>query len=183
MVGVLFYFCLATVTALVELGSRTIGVFTERGRGAGTVSLCHHLVTTGHRPLTLQHGNGGLGTDPGDGGVLAQVVAPRVVAGPALVGPRVLQREARDAQHAHTVGTVGCVDGHATLASAFPQLLEGVDAVDLGIPPLDLRGGVTDHIAVQLKGVPCELCLRHGRFHKPSWRGKVCWGGKGKERG
>lgn len=115
---------------------------------------------------------------------MAQVVAPRVVAGPALVGPGVLQREARDAQHAHPVVAVGRVDGHAALAGAVPQLLEGVDAVDLCVPPLDLWGGVTDHVAVQLKGVQRELSLRHWRLHKPSWRGKVYWeGGEGGGRG
>lgn len=118
-----------------------------------------HLATTVHRPLTLQHGYGGLRSDPGDGRVLPQVVATWVVAGPALVDPGVLQREAGDGQHAHTVGAVGRVDGHPPLAGAVPQLLEGVRPVNIGIPPLDLRHGVTDHVTVQLKGVSSELYL------------------------
>lgn len=103
---------------------------------------------------------------------MAQVVAARVVTGPAFVGSRVLKREACDAQHAHAVGAVGRVDGDAPLPGAVPQLLEGVGAVYLSVPPLDLWRGVTNHVTVQLKGVSRELCLRHGRLHKPSWRGR-----------
>lgn len=112
---------------------------------------------------------------------MSEVIAPGVVAGPALIGPRVLQCEARDAEHANPIGAVGRVDRYPTLASSVPQLFEGVGSVDLGIPPLDLWSGVTNHVAVQLKGVPRKLSLRHGRLHKPSWRGKVWQGGR-KER-
>lgn len=103
---------------------------------------------------------------------MAQVVAARVVTGPAFVGSGVLERDARDTQYAHAVAAVGRVDGDAPLPGAIPQLLEGVGAVYLGVPPLDLRRGVTNHVTVQLKGVSRELCLRHGRLHKPSWRGR-----------
>lgn len=72
------------------------------------------------RLLTLQDRNGGLGTDPGGGRVLSEVIAPGVVAGPTLVGPRVLQREPCDAQYTDPVGAVGCVDGHPALAGAVP---------------------------------------------------------------
>lgn len=104
---------------------------------------------------------------------MSEVIALGVVAGPALIGPRVLQCEACDAEHTDSVGAVGRVDGDPTLAGSVPQLLEGVGPVDLSIPPLDLRSGVTDHVAVQLKGVPRKLSLRQWRLHKPSWRGKV----------
>lgn len=104
---------------------------------------------------------------------MSEVIAPGVVAGPALIRPRVLQCEARDAEHTDPIGAIGRVDGYPTLAGSVPQLLEGVSSVDLSIPPLDLRSGVTDHVAVQLKGVPRKLSLRHWRLHKPSWRGKV----------
>lgn len=96
------------------------------------------------------------------------VIAPGVVAGPTLIGPRVLQCEACDAEHTDSIGAIGCVDGYPTLAGSVPQLLEGVSSVDLGMPPLDLWNGVADHIAVQLKGVPRKLSLRHWRLHKPS---------------
>lgn len=109
---------------------------------------------------------------------MSEVIAPGVVARSALIGPRVLQCEARDAEHTDPVAAVGRVDGYPTLAGSVPQLLEGVSSVDLSIPPLDLWGGVTNHVAVQLKGVPRELSLRHGRLHKPSWRGKVCRDGR-----
>lgn len=80
----------------------------------------HHLGTTGHRPLTLKDRNGGLGANPGDGRVLSAVIAPGVVAGPALIGPRVLQCEARDAQHTDPIEAVGRVDGYPTLAGSVP---------------------------------------------------------------
>jgi len=102
---------------------------------------------------------------------LPQVVALGVVAGPALVGPGVLEREARDAEHADAVGAVRRVDGHPALAGSVPQQLEGVGSVDLGVPPLDVRHGVADHVAVQLEGVPRELGLGHRRLHEPGWRG------------
>lgn len=98
-----------------------------------------------------------------------QVVAPRVVAGPALVGAGVVQRQPSDSQHAHAVGAVCRVDGDAALAGAVPQLPEGVAAVDLRVPPLDLRRGVPHHVAVQLKGVARELGLRQGRLDKAGW--------------
>lgn len=84
-----------------------------------------------HGPLTLQHRYSGLSTDPGGGRVLAQVVAPRVVAGSALKRPGVVQREIRHSQHAHRVGAVGRTDGHPPLTGAVPQLPEGIGSVDL----------------------------------------------------
>lgn len=125
----------------------------------GCSGTLEHLATTVHRALTLQHGYGGLRSDPGDGRVLAEVVAAWVVAGPALVDPSVLQREAGDGQHTHMVGAGRRGDGHPSLAGTVPKLLEGVRPVNISIPPLDLRHGVTDHVAVQLKGVSCELYL------------------------
>lgn len=110
-------------------------------------------------PLTLQYGYGGLGSDPGDGRVLVMVVASRVVAGPALVHSGVLQREARDGQHADAVGAVRRVDGHPPLASAVPQQLEGIRSVDIGVPPLDLRHRIPHHVTVELEGVSGEFGL------------------------
>lgn len=109
---------------------------------------------------------------------MSEIIAPRVVARPALIGPRVLQCEARDAEHTDPIGAVRRVDGHPPLAGSVPQLLEGVRSVDLSVPPLDLWSGVTHHLAVQLKGVPRELSLREWRLHKPSWRRKVYWDGR-----
>lgn len=93
-----------------------------------------------------------------------QVIAPRVVAGPAFIGAGVVQRQPGHGQHAHAVGAVRRVDGDATLASAIPQLPKGVPAVDLRVPPLDLWCGVPHHVAVQLEGVTRELSLRQGRL-------------------
>lgn len=126
------------------------------GGRSGTLE---HLATTVHRALTLQHRYGGLRSDPGDGRVLAKVVAAWVVAGPALIDPGVLQCEARDGQDAHMVGAGRRGDGHPSLAGTVPELLEGVRPVNISIPPLDLWHGITDHVAVQLKGVSCELYL------------------------
>lgn len=120
----------------------------------------HHLQILEYiEPLTLQYGYGGLGADPGDGRVLSKVVASRVVAGPTLVDSGVLQREARDGQHADAVGAGRRVDGHPPLASAVPQLLEGIRPVNIGVPPLDLRHRIPDHVAVELEGVSGEFCL------------------------
>lgn len=91
---------------------------------------------------------------------MVQVVSSRVIAGSAFIGPRIIQRETRDAQHAHGVGAIGRADGHSPLTGAVPQLPEGIGSVDLRVPPLDLWGGVSHHITVQLKGVACELSLR-----------------------
>lgn len=114
---------------------------------------------------------------------MSEVIALRVVARPALIGPRVFQREARNAEHAHVIGSVRRVNRHTPLAGPVPQQLKGVRPVDLSVPPLDLGDGVTNHVAVQLKGVPCELYLRHGRLHKPGWRGKSASGWQERERG
>ena len=104
------------------------------------------------------------------------VIALRVVAGSALIGPRVFQSEPRDAEHAHAVGPVRRVNSNPPFAGPAPQLLKGVRPVDFSVPPLDLRDGVTDHVTVQLKGVPCQLDLRHWRLHKPGWRGEIASG-------
>lgn len=97
-----------------------------------------------------------------------KVVAPRVVASPTLVGAGVVQRQPGHAQHAHAIGAVRRVDGNAALAGAVPQLPERVAPVDLRVPPLDLRCGVSNHVAVQLEGVTRELGLRKGRLDEAS---------------
>lgn len=91
---------------------------------------------------------------------MVQVVTPRVIAGSAFVGPSIVQRETRDPQHTHGVGAVGRADGHSPFTGAVPQLPEGIGSVDLRVPPLDFWGGVSHHVAVQLKGVARELSLR-----------------------
>lgn len=89
-----------------------------------------------------------------------EVIASRVIAGSALVGASVIQCETRDPQSAHRVDAIGRADGHPPLTGAVPQLPERVGSVDLGVPPLDFRGGVTYHVAVELKDVTRELSLR-----------------------
>lgn len=86
------------------------------GQGIG----CFPTRYAGYRPLTLYDRNGGLGTNPGDGRVLSAVIAPGVVASPALIGPRVLQCEACDAQHTDPIGAVGHVDGYPAFAGSVP---------------------------------------------------------------
>lgn len=88
-----------------------------------------------------------------------EVVPSRVVAGSALVRPGVVQREAGHAQHAHRVHAVGSADGHPPPAGAVPQLPERVRSVELRVPPLDFRGGVTHYVTVQLKDVAREFGL------------------------
>lgn len=110
---------------------------------------------------------------------MVEVVTPRVVAGSALVGPSVVQREARDGQHAHAVGAVRRVDGHPPLAGAVPQLPEGIGPIDLRVPPLDLRGGVPHHVTVQLKGVARELGLRQRRLDEARYGAAGVGGGGG----
>lgn len=90
------------------------------------------------------------------------VVTSRVIAGSALIGPSIVQRETRDTHHTHGIGAVGRADGHPTLTGAVPQLPEGICSVDLRVPPLDFWGGVSHHVTVQLKGVARELSLRQG---------------------
>lgn len=89
-----------------------------------------------------------------------QVVTSRVIAGSALIGPGIVQRETRDTQHAHAVGAVGRADGYSPFTGAVPQLPEGISLVDLSVPPLDFWGGVSHHFTVKLKGVTRELSLR-----------------------
>lgn len=122
-----------------------------------------------HWPLTLQHRYSGLSTDPGGGWILVQVVTSRVIAGSALVGPSIVQRETRDTQHTNGVCAVSRADGHSPLTGAVPQLPEGISSVDLRVPPLDFWGGVSHHVTVQLKGVARELSLRKRWFHKARW--------------
>lgn len=101
---------------------------------------------------------------------MVEVIAARVIAGSAFVGPSIIQHEARDAQHADSVGAVSCVDGDAPLTGAVPQLPEGLGPIDLRVPPLDFRGGVPHYVTVQLKVVAREFTLRERGFHKAS-----CW--------
>lgn len=107
--------------------------------------------------LTLQDAYSSLGSNPRNGGILPQVIPPGVVAGPALVSPRVFQGKAGYSQHTHPIGPVGSVYGDPALPSAIPQLFESLGPVDFRIPPLDLWSGVPNHITVQFKGVPREL--------------------------
>lgn len=122
-----------------------------------------------HWPLTLQHRYSGLSTDPGGGWILVQVITSRVIAGSALVGPTIVQQETRDTQRAHGIDAVCRADGHSPLTGAVPQLPERISSVDLGVPPLDFRDGVSHHVTVQLKGVTRELSLRERGFHKARW--------------
>lgn len=107
--------------------------------------------------LTLQDAYSSLGSNPRNGGILPQVIPSGIVAGPALVSPRVFQGKAGYSQHTHPIGPVGSVNGDTALPSAIPQLFESLSPVDFGIPPLDLWSGVPNHITVQFKGVPREL--------------------------
>lgn len=86
---------------------------------------------------------------------MVQIIPPWIITGPALVRPGILQAETRHAQNAHAVGAVRRVDGDAVFMGAVPELAERVGPVDLGVPPLDLWGRVTNHVTVQLKGVAC----------------------------
>jgi len=52
--------------------------------------------TSGDSQLTLQHRNCCLGSNPGSGRILAQIVTPRVVTGSALINPRILDGDASD---------------------------------------------------------------------------------------
>lgn len=122
-----------------------------------------------HWSLTLQHRYSGLSADPGGGWILVEVIASRVIAGSALVGPSIVQSETCHPQHTHCVEAISCADGHPPLTGAVPQLPERVGSVDLRVPPLDLWGGGTYHVTVQLKGVTCELCLGKRWFHKTRW--------------
>lgn len=88
---------------------------------------------------------------------MPQVIPLGVVAGPALVSPRVLQGEPGYSQHTHAVCPVGGVYGDTALPSTVPQLSERLCPVDFCVPPLDLWRGAPDHVTVQLKGVPSEL--------------------------
>lgn len=99
-----------------------------------------------------------------------EVVTPRVIAGSAFVRPAIVQHETRHSQHAGRVAAVRRADGDPPLTGAVPQLPEGVDSIDLRVPPLDFRGGVSHHVAVQLKGVARELGLRQRGFHEARWR-------------
>lgn len=107
--------------------------------------------------LTLKDAYSSLGSNPRYGGILPQVIPPGVVAGPALVSPRVFQGEAGYSQHAHPIRPVGGVNGDPALPRAIPQLFERLSPVDFSVPPLDLWSGVPNHITVQFKGVPREL--------------------------
>lgn len=88
-----------------------------------------------------------------------EVVPPRVVAGSALVRPGVVQRETGHSQHAHGVHAVRSADGQPPPAGAVPQLPERVRSVQLRVPPLDLWGGVTYDVTVQLKDVARQFSV------------------------
>lgn len=130
-------------------------------------------------PLTLQHRDGGLSTDPGGDGVLVQVVTPRVVAGSAFIRAGIVQHQTRHSQHAGRVAAVRRADGDPPLPGAVPQLPERVRSIDLRVPPLDFRGGGSQHVAAQLKGVARELGLRQRRPHETRWRTPLKEAGEG----
>lgn len=100
---------------------------------------------------------------------MVQVITSRVIAGSALVGPTIVQQETRDTQRAHGIDAVCRADGHSPLTGAVPQLPERISSVDLGVPPLDFRDGISHHVTVQLEGVTRELSLRERGFHKARW--------------
>lgn len=86
-----------------------VGWWSYWGRGGGGGGEGHwatandYSTTTVGAELTLKDVYGGLGSNPCYGGVLPQVIPLGVVAGPALVSPRVLQGEPGYSQHTHAV--------------------------------------------------------------------------------
>ncbi|CAB1331688.1 unnamed protein product [Coregonus sp. 'balchen'] len=113
------------------------------------------------------HSNGGLCSDPGGGRVLVQIVSPRIITGPTLVRPRILQTETRHAQNAHTVGVVLMMDSRrlrapsqswrkesARLISAYHHWISGV-----GLPTTSQYSS---------KVSPVSLVSDRGDFTKPA---------------
>lgn len=111
-------------------------------------------------PLTFDDKNVRLGTDPLDFGALRQVVAVGVVASPALIHARVVACEVCDGDGAGRVQVVGGVDFDTVLPCAIPELSIGLIGVVPLKPPLDLRDGIANRLAVQLHAVLSQSLLR-----------------------
>lgn len=140
----------------------------EKGWGSLGVPLETTALLLWGTELTLKDAYSSLGSYPRYGRILPQVIPSGIVARPALICPRVFQGKTSDSQHAHAIHPVGRVNGDTALSSAIPQLFERFSPVDFCVPPLDLWGGVPNHVTIQFKGVPCELSLWHRRLDKPS---------------
>lgn len=125
------------------------------------------------RPLTFEDHHARLGTDPLDPGCPAQVVAVGVVAGPALVGARVLRSELVDGHAAGRVPVVGGVDVDAVQPSAVPELGTGVIGTAPFKPPLDLGDRAAHGLAVQLHAAPRPPLLGQWRLDEAGYRGRV----------
>lgn len=120
-------------------------------------------------PLTLNDNHVRLGTDPLDFGALRQVVAVGVVAGPALVGARVVEREVGDVDGAGGVLLVSGVDFDPVLPGTIPQLDSSLVGLGPFEPPLDLWDGAADGLTVQFHTVLCQFLLRQRRLCKASY--------------
>lgn len=88
------------------------------------------------------------------------MVAVRVVAGPALVRARVVAREVGDVDGAGGVQVVGGVDFDTVLPCTIPKLSIGLVWLVPLKPPLDLRDGIANRLAVQLDAVLSQSLLR-----------------------
>lgn len=111
-------------------------------------------------PLTFDDKNIRLGTDPLDFGALRQVVAVGVVASPALIHARVVAREVCDVDGTGRVQVVGGVDFDTVLPCTIPELIIGLIWLVSLKPPLDLRDGIANRLAVQLDAVLSQSLLR-----------------------
>lgn len=101
------------------------------------------------------------------------MVAVRVVAGPALVGARVLRSELVDGHAAGRVLAVGGVDVDAVQPSAVPELGAGVIGTIPFKPPLDLGDGAAHGLAVQLHTAPRPPLLGQWRLDEAGYRERV----------
>lgn len=125
------------------------------------------------RPLTFEDHHARLGTDPLDPGCPGQVVAVRVVAGPALVGARILCSELVDGHAAGRVLLVGGVDVDAVQPSAVPELGAGIIGTIPFKPPLDLGDGAAHGLAVQLHTAPRPPLLGQWGLDEAGYRERV----------
>lgn len=88
------------------------------------------------------------------------MVVIRVVACPALISARVVAGEVCDVDGAGRVQVVGGVDLDPVLPRAIPKLSRGLIGLVALKPPLDLRDGAANGLAVQLDAVLSQSPLR-----------------------
>lgn len=121
-------------------------------------------------PLTFDHNNVCLWTDPLDFWRLLQFIAVWVVWSTALICAWVVKGEAREVNGASGMYYICGIYLDTVISCPVEELGKGlIGLFTLYKPPLHLRDGIPYHFAMKLCAVTNQLHLRQGRLGKTRW--------------